>query len=112
MKTLNNSVQLIGVLGTDPQVKELSNGQKMARLLIATTDQYSNPKGDKTSRTYWHYVVAWGKMAEVAGKYLRKGSRLAVKGRLISTNYEDSQGNRRYVSQVVVNDLMMLDRRN
>ena len=109
MKSLRNSVQLIGNLGGDPDVKEFEGGKKKASFSIATTDTYKNAKGEKIKDTQWHNVVIWGKLAGVAEKYLKKGSQVAVEGKLTHRSYETSAGEKRYVTEIVVNDIVLLD---
>jgi single-strand DNA-binding protein len=107
MKSLRNSVQLIGNLGKDPEVKEFS-GSKKASFTIATSDSYKNAKGEKIEDTQWHNIVIWGKLADVAGKYLKKGSEVCVEGKLVHRNYETDKGEKRYITEINVNDLVML----
>lgn len=106
MKSLRNSVQLIGWLGKDPEVKQY-NDRKKASFSIATTDSYKNQKGEKVEDTQWHNVVIWGKLAGVAEKYLKKGTEVCVEGKLVHRVYE-SNGEKRYITEVSVNDLVML----
>lgn len=109
MKSLRNSVQLIGNLGMDPEVKQVSNGNKMARFSLATSDTYKNQKGEKVTDTQWHNLIIWGALADVAEKYLKKGNQIAVEGRLETNTYDDKDGNRKFFTQIKVNDLVMLD---
>ncbi len=109
MKSLRNSVQLIGNLGMDPEVKQVSNGNKMARFSLATTETYKNQKGEKVTETQWHNLIIWGGLAEVAEKYLKKGKQIAVEGRLETNTYDDKEGKRKFYTQINVNDLVMLD---
>lgn len=111
MKTLRNSVQLIGRLGKDPEVKTFS-GKKKASFSIATSDSYKNAKGEKVEDTQWHNLVIWGKLAEVAEKYLKKGSEVAVEGKLVHRAYETEKGEKRYFTEINVNDLLMLGGKN
>ena len=108
MKSLRNSVQLIGNLGMDPEVKQVSNGNKMARFTLATTETYKNQRGEKVTDTQWHNIVIWGGLADVAEKYLKKGKQIAIEGRLETNAYDDNEGKRRFFTQVNVNDLVML----
>lgn len=108
MKSLRNSVQLIGNLGKDPEVKVFDKSQK-ASFSIATTDTYRNAKGETVKDTQWHNVIIWGKLADIAGKYLKKGSQVAVEGKLIHRVYESTQGEKKYITEINVNDLVMLD---
>lgn len=108
MKSLRNSVQLIGRLGKDPEVKSFDAGYKLTTFSLATTDTYKNAKGEKVKDTQWHNVVVWGKLAEVAGKYLKKGSEVAVEGKLVHRSYETNAGEKRFVTEINVNDFVML----
>lgn len=111
MNTLRNSVRLIGNLGAAPEVKNLDNGNKMARLNLATNETYMNSKGEKVTETSWHNLVAWGKTAEIAEKYLDKGREVAVEGKLTSRSYTDKEGNKKYITEVVINEILMLDKK-
>jgi single-strand DNA-binding protein len=111
MKTLRNSVQLIGRLGKDPEVKTFG-AKKKAAFSIATTDSYKNAKGEKVEDTQWHNLVIWGKLADVAGKYLKKGSEVAVEGKLVHRAYETDKGEKRYITEINVNDFVMLGGKN
>ena len=108
MYALRNKVQLIGNLGNTPEVKNTENGKKLARFSVATNESYRNAKGEKVTDTQWHSLVAWGKVAEIAEKFLNKGSEVAVEGKLIHRNYTDKEGNKKYVSEVQVNELLLL----
>ena len=108
MNTLKNSVQLIGNLGNDPQVKHLDSGKVVANLSIATSDSYKNKDGEKVEDTQWHDLVAWGRTAEIAEKYLKKGSKVAIEGKLTHRSFDDKDGNKRYVTEVLINELLML----
>ena len=107
MKSLRNSVQLIGRLGKDPEVKSFGD-KKKAAFSIATSDSYKNQKGEKVEDTQWHNLVTWGKLADIAGKYLKKGSEVAVEGKLIHRVYETDKGEKRYITEISVNELQML----
>ena len=108
MYALRNRVTLIGNLGAIPDVKNTENGKKLARFSIATDEVYQNASGEKVTETQWHTLVAWGKIAEVAEKYLEKGSEVAVEGKLVHRNYMDKEGNKKYVTEVQVNELLLL----
>ena len=112
MNTLRNSVRLIGNLGAAPEVKNLENGNKMARINLATNETYTNNKGEKVTETNWHSLVAWGKTAEIVEKYLDKGHEIAIEGKLTSRSYTDKEGNKKYVTEVVVNEILMLDKKD
>lgn len=108
MYALKNKVQLIGNLGNNPEVKTLDGGKKMARFNVATSESYRNAKGEKTTDTQWHILVAWGKVAEIAEKYLQKGSEVAIEGKLINRSYTDKEGNKKYITEVQVNEVLLL----
>jgi single-strand DNA-binding protein len=109
MYALKNKVQLIGHLGNKPEVKETGNGKKVTNFSMATSDVYRNARGEKVTETQWHRLVAWGKIAEIAGKYLDKGREIAIEGRLTNRSYLDKEGNKKYITEIVVNELLMLD---
>ena len=108
MNTLRNSVQLIGNLGMDPDVKTLESGKKVAKFSIATSENIKNVDGKKVSETTWHNLVLWDKLAEISGKYLKKGNQVAVEGRIAYRNYEDKNGVTKYFTEIIVNELLML----
>jgi single-strand DNA-binding protein len=108
MNALKNKVQLIGNLGQKPEIKTTETGKKLARFSIATSETYRNAKGDKVTETQWHNLVAWEKVAEIVEKYLDKGSEVAIDGKLINKSYTDKEGNKKYISEVLVNELLML----
>lgn len=108
MNAMKNKVQLIGHVGNDPEVKALEGGKKLVNLTIATNDYYINDKGDKIEQTEWHRVTAWGKVAEIIEKYVTKGKEVAIEGKLTHRTYDDKDGNKRYVTDVVVNDILLL----
>jgi single-strand DNA-binding protein len=108
MYALKNKVQLIGNLGANPEIKTLEGGKKLARFSIATNETYRNAKGEKVTQTQWHNLVAWGKVAEIAEKYLSKGSEIAIEGKLTNRSYNDKDGNKKYITEVQVNEVLML----
>ena len=109
MNKLKNQVQLIGHLGKDPEIVDLNDGKKLAKVSIATNDSYTNKSGDKVEETHWHNLVAWRGIAEVFEKYLKKGSYVAVEGKLQHRSYEDKEGNTKYITEVNVQEMLMLD---
>lgn len=109
MNRVNNSVKLIGNLGMDPEIKSLESGRLLARFSLATSSQFKNAEGEKVKEAQWHNVVAWGKTAEIAEKYLKKGSKVAIEGRLNNRQYESAKGEKKYITEVVVDDLLMLN---
>lgn len=108
MNTLKNKVQLIGNLGNAPEVKTLESGKKMARFSVATNESYRNAKGEKVTETQWHNLIAWGKVAEIVEKFLTKGKEVAIEGKLINRSYNDKEGNKKYVTEIQVNELLLL----
>ena len=108
MYALKNRVQLIGNLGNAPEVKTTESGKKLVKFSVATDETYQNTNGEKVKETQWHNLVAWGKMADVAEKYLSKGSEVAVDGKLVNRNYTDKEGVKKYVTEVQVNELLLL----
>ena len=108
MSTLRNKVQLIGNLGNDPEIITLDSGKKLAKLSLATNESYKNAQGEKVTDTQWHNVVAWNKTAEIVEKYLQKGSEVAIEGKLTTRSYETKEGEKRYITEVVCNELLML----
>jgi single-strand DNA-binding protein len=110
MNALKNKVQLIGNLGNAPEVKNTEKGKKLAKFSIATNETYYNAKGEKVTETQWHNLVAWGKVAEIAEKYLGKGSEVAIEGKLMNNNYTDKDGNKRYNTEVQVHELLLLSK--
>jgi len=107
MYALKNKVQLIGNLGNAPEVKTTENGKKLARFSMATDESYRNAQGEKVTETTWHNLVAWGKVAEIAEKYLTKGKEIAIEGKLINRSYTDKDGNKKYITEVEVNEILM-----
>lgn len=108
MQNLRNRVQLIGRLGQDPETRTLTSGKSLTTFSIATSDSYRNASGDKVEETQWHNIVAWGKVGEIAAEYLTKGQEVALDGKLIHRSYETKEGEKRYVTEINLNDLLML----
>ncbi len=108
MNHLRNRVNLIGNLGADPEIKDLESGKKMARLSLATSETFKNTEGEQVTNTQWHQLVAWGPRATFAEKYLKKGYEIAVEGKLNHRNYDDEDGNKKYFTEIVVHDILML----
>jgi single-strand DNA-binding protein len=108
MNALRNKVQLIGNLGNDPEIVNLDGGNKLAKFSIATNETYKNAKGEKVTDTQWHNVVAWGKTAEIVENYLTKGNEVAVEGKLTHRSYETKEGEKRYITEIRCNELLML----
>ncbi|WP_298369682.1 single-stranded DNA-binding protein [uncultured Lutibacter sp.] len=108
MSTLRNKVQLIGNLGNNPEIISLDSGKKIAKFTLATNESYKNAQGEKVTDTQWHNLVAWNKTAEIAERFLEKGKEVAIEGKLTSRSYDDKDGNKRYITEVVVNELLLL----
>lgn len=108
MYALKNKVQLIGNLGNAPEVRETENGKKLARFSIATNQSYRNSNGEKVTETTWHQLIAWGAIADIAEKYLNKGSEVAIEGKLVNRNYLDKEGVKRFITEIQVNELLLL----
>lgn len=108
MQNLRNRVQLIGRLGQNPETRTLTSGKSLTTFSIATTDSYKNASGDKVEETQWHNIVAWGKVGEVAAEYLTKGQEVALDGKLTHRSYETKEGEKRYVTEINLNELLML----
>ncbi|MEO5639532.1 MAG: single-stranded DNA-binding protein [Chitinophagaceae bacterium] len=108
MYALKNKVQLIGHLGQQPDVRTTETGKKWARFSVATNEVYRNAKGEKVTETQWHNLVAWGKVAEIAEKFLNKGTEVAIEGKLINRSYSDKDGNKKYITEVQVNEVLLL----
>jgi len=112
MTTLRNSVQLIGRLGADPKTFTFENGNTKATFSLATSDYYKDKNGERVEETQWHNIVAFGKTAKIVTDYLHKGSEIALQGKLTSRSYEDKEGNKKYITEVVANEILMLDKKN
>ena len=108
MKSLKNRTQLIGRVGKDPEFRLLDSGKNVVNFSMATSDSYKNSTGEKTVDTQWHQIVAWGGLAEIADKYLNKGSEVAVQGKLIHRNYEGPDGKKRYISEIIADEILLL----
>lgn len=108
MNALRNRVQLIGNLGNDPEIINLDGGNKLAKFSIATNETYKNAKGEKVTDTQWHNIVAWGKTAEIVENYLNKGKEVALEGKLTTRSYETKEGDKRYITEIRCNELLLL----
>lgn len=105
---MRNNVQLIGNLGGAPEVKEIPGHGKVARVSIATHDSYWNNEGKYVTETIWHNLVLWNRMAERAEKDFQKGAEVALEGKIVNHSYEGKDGVKRYVSEILVNNFMVL----
>lgn len=108
MNNMKNKVQLIGHVGQEPEVKLFDGGKKLAQLSLATNDYYTNAKGEKVEDTQWHRIKVWGKLADIVEKYVSKGKEIAIEGKLTYTSYEDKNGEKRYSTEVIANDILLL----
>lgn len=108
MNNLRNKVQLIGNLGLAPEIVSFENGNKLAKIRLATNEFYKNAKGEKVQETQWHSLIAWGKQADIFEKYIKKGQEIAIEGKLITRSYETKEGEKRYRTEIQVSELLML----
>lgn len=108
MSTLRNKVQLIGHVGQEPEIVTFESGKKMAKFSMATNDIYKNAKGEKVEDTQWHHIVAWGKTVDIIEKYVTKGKEVGIDGKLTTKTLDGKDGNKRYFTQVVCNELLLL----
>ena len=110
MKNVKNHIRLIGNLGRDPELKNFDNGKNQVRFSMATNDFFRDSEGNKKENTQWHNIVAWGKTAETMDRLLKKGSQVLVEGKLTHRSYEDKKGITRYISEILVNQFMVLSK--
>ena len=108
MNALRNKVQLIGRLGQDPEILNFDDGNKLAKFSLATDDSYKDKSGEKVERTQWHNVIVRGGLVNVVENYVTKGQEIAVEGKLTNRSWDDKDGNKRYTTEIVVNELLML----
>ena len=104
-----NKVVLIGNLGADPEVRFTPSGVQVVSLTLATSESWNDKNGERQERTEWHRLVLWRKLAEIADQFLKKGSKIYVEGKLQTRSWDDQKGQKRYVTEVVVNNIEMLD---
>ncbi len=112
MSNLKNKVQLIGNVGNDPEMTVLESGKKVIRFSLATNENYKNASGEKVQSTDWHNLVAWNKTAEIIEKYTGKGKEIAIEGKLTSRSYETKEGEKRYITEVIVSEVLLLGAKN
>ena len=108
MYALKNKVQLIGHVGQEPEIKTFEGGKKLANITLATNENYTNNKGEKVEQTEWHRITAWGKLADLIDKYVIKGKEIAIEGKLTHRSYDDKDGNKRYITEIVATELLLL----
>jgi len=111
MYTIRNRVQLIGHLGQDPEIKQFDSGKKAAHLRVATNEHYRDVNGEKVSDTQWHRAIAWNKLADIAEKYLFKGSEIALEGKMVNRQYTDKKGDKQYITEIQINELLILGKK-
>lgn len=104
-----NKVILIGNLGNDPEMRYTQTGKQVCNFSVATTERWTGPDGNKQEQTEWHKIVAWGRLAEICGQYLRKGGRVYIEGKLQTRKWQDQNGQDRYATEIVANDMKMMD---
>jgi len=106
-----NKVILVGNLGRDPEVRRLENGRAVATFSLATSETYKNKNGEKVTNTEWHNIVLWTPLAEIAERFLRKGNQVYIEGKVTYRSYDDKDGNKRYITEVVGRDMTLLGSR-
>ncbi|NCT94253.1 MAG: single-stranded DNA-binding protein [Chitinophagaceae bacterium] len=111
MTAIKNKVQLIGYLGQPPEIKQITDGRKVAQLSLATNEHYKNPEGEKVTDTQWHVIVAWGKLADIAEKFLNKGTEIAVEGKLVYRTYTDKKGAKKNTTEIYANEILILSKK-
>ncbi|MCB9197145.1 MAG: single-stranded DNA-binding protein [Flavobacteriales bacterium] len=112
MNQLRNRVQLIGNLGNNPEIIQLENGKSLAKMTIATNESYKNHKGEMVKETQWHNVVAWGPQAKIAEKFLSKGKEVCLEGKLNNRSYTDKDGVKRYTTEIIIQEILMLGKKD
>lgn len=112
MTNLRNSVQLVGHLGKNPEIKTLEKGNKLARFSIATNESFNSKEGKAVDNTTWHNLVAWGTKAEFAEKHLAKGNEVVVQGRISNRSYKDKEGVTKYISEIIITEVYKVIRDN
>lgn len=112
MSAIRNQVQLIGNLGQKPEIKTFGDDKKYVKFSVATSDYYYDNKGERVENTQWHNVLVWGKQADLVEKFLDKGMQVAVSGKITYRQYEDKDGVKRYITEIVASDFLLLDKKN
>ena len=108
MNTLRNKVQLIGRLGQEPEIVTFKDGNKMAKFSMATDDSYKDNEGNKVERAYWHNIVIKGGLVNVVENYVNKGQEIAIEGKLTNRSYDTKEGEKRYVTEILANELLLM----
>ena len=107
-----NKVILVGNLGKDPELRYTSSGTAVATFSLATSERYKDRNGEQQEKTEWHNIVAWRNLAEICGKYLHKGKQIYIEGRIQTRSYDDRDGNKRYITEIVADQMQMLGSRD
>lgn len=107
MASINKAI-IIGNLGADPEIRYTPSGTAVANFSVATREQWNNKDGEKEERTEWHRIVAWARLGEICGEYLKKGSPVYIEGRIQTRSWEDREGNKRYTTEIIAQNMQML----
>lgn len=110
MSTMRNTVQLVGNVGQDPEIRNLEGGKKVVNFNIATSDSYKNEKDERVEQTEWHRIVAWGNSAEIIEKFVVKGNQIGIVGKLTHRTYDDKDGIKRSITEVLVNEVLLMSK--
>lgn len=106
-----NRAIILGNLGNDPETRYLPNGNAVTNISVATSETWKDKQGQESKDTQWHRIVFFNKLAEIAGEYLRKGSKVYIEGKIVTRKWQDQSGNDRYSTEIVANEMQMLDSR-
>ncbi|MBK7138359.1 MAG: single-stranded DNA-binding protein [Bacteroidetes bacterium] len=112
MNTIKNQIQLIGHLGADPEVRQFEGGKTKASFTMATSDSYVNQKGEKIQNTQWHNIIVWGPQTKIVENYLKKGSEVAIQGKLTYRNYDDKEGNKKYLTEIILSEILLMEKKS
>jgi single-strand DNA-binding protein len=112
MNAMRNKVQLIGYVGATPMIRETQNGKRLARLSLATNEEYKNAQGEQVRETTWHNVVAWDKLSAIVEQYVNKGSQIIVEGKIVNRTYADKDGVQRWATEIEARSILLLDKPN
>lgn len=106
-----NKVILVGNVGKDPEIRQTQNNKQVATFSLATSESYKDQSGQRQSKTEWHNVVCWGNLAQLAGQYIKKGSKIYLDGKVTTRSWDDNNGNKRYTTEIIANTIQFLDKR-
>lgn len=106
-----NKVILVGNVGKDPEIRQTQNNKQVATFSLATSESYKDQSGQRQSKTEWHNVVCWGNLAQLAGQYIKKGSKVYLDGKITTRSWDDNNGNKRYTTEIIANTIQFLDKR-